>query len=160
VAEIPSEPLTAILGGRSVVLITDDGESDWERRYARLAVASLCRFGVRHVVSSQPLARSRAMRRQFDELVLELGLFAPMWTESRELLEPGTRLASLPTLVLVAPGEETEENSHHVLSAPSLPRPLIAVVPERLRSWERPDMTVREMYPAALRLRDLGEVLV
>jgi hypothetical protein len=160
VAKTLSESLTAILGGRNLVLITDDGESDWERRYARLAVGSLCRLGVRHVVSGQALARSRAMRRQFEELVFELGLLAPMWTAARELLEPGTRLASLPTLVLVAPGEEREESAHRVLSAHSLPRPLFAVVPEQLRSEERPDMTVREMYPAALRLRDLEEVFV
>jgi superfamily II DNA/RNA helicase len=159
VAEVLSDPLTAILRGRNVVLMTDDGESGWERRYAR-AVAFFCRLGVRHVVSSRPVARSRAMRRQFDELVLELGVFAPMWTDSIELLEPGTRLASLATLVLVAPGEEAEEYSHRVLGARSLPHPQIAVVPQELRSWERSDMTVREMYPAALRLRDLEEVVL
>jgi ATP-dependent DNA helicase RecQ len=158
VAEVVPGPLAAIVRGRSVVLITDDGAGGWERRYAG-AVASFCRLGVRHVVSSRSVAQSRAMVRQFRELVLELGLGAPMWTDLAELLEPGTSLATLPTLVLIASGEEAEEASRRIFSSQSLPRPLIAVLPQGLASSERSDMSVREMYPAALRLRDLSEAV-
>ena len=97
------------------------------------------------------------MIRQFDELVSELGAEAPMWTDSAELLESTCSLAMLPALVLIAPGEEFEDGSRRIVRSGALPHPLIALLPQDFASWERPDMTVREMHPAAPRLRDLLE---
>jgi hypothetical protein len=88
---------------------------------------------------------------------LELGLRAPLWTEPRELVEGGVELAALPTLLLVGPEEADDPLARVLLSSRVLPRPNIAVLPAGYRSWERRDMTVREMYPASLRVADLPE---
>jgi hypothetical protein len=153
------EELRVFVQGRELVLVTDDGGEAWERRYAR-AIGYLCRLGVRHVVCSPSLASLRPVARQFDELVLELGLGAPMWTEPAELLEGGATLAALPTLLLIGPTEASDAASRLLLTSRALPRPHIAVVPAGLKSWERQDMTVREMYPASLRLADLPEAVM
>ena len=102
----------------------------------------------------------RPITRQLDELVLELGLAAPMWTDPDELLESGAMLAELPTLLLIGPNEIETGAGRLLLTSRTLPRPHIAVLPARLPSWERQDMTVREMYPASLRLSDLASVVM
>jgi hypothetical protein len=154
-----SDALLSFVRGRDLVLVTDDGREGWERRYAR-AIGHLCRLGVRHVVCSESLATFRSTRRQLDDLVLELGLRAPLWTAHKELVEDGAALAALPTLLLIGPDEDEMAAAGSLVTSRALPRPRIAVVPERLQSWERPDMTVREMYPASLRLVDLPGTLV
>lgn len=152
------EELRGFVQGREFVLVTDDGGEAWERRYAR-AIGYLCRLGIRHVVCSPSLASLRPVARQFDELVLELGLSAPMWTEPAELLEGSATLAALPTLLLIGPTEARDAANRLLLTSRALPRPHIAVLPAGLKSWERHDMTVREMYPASLRLADLAEAV-
>jgi ATP-dependent DNA helicase RecQ len=151
-----SDGLGDFLQGRDFVLVTDDGSDGFDRRLAR-AIACLSRAGIRHVVGSRSLANSRAVVRELDALVLELGLRAPLWTEPRELVEGGVELAALPTLLLVGPEEADDPLARVLLSSRVLPRPNIAVLPAGYRSWERRDMTVREMYPASLRVADLPE---
>ena len=148
--------MARLLQGRDLVTLTDAGDEAWERRYAR-AVGYLCGIGTRHAVCSQRLTGSRAMRRELDELVLAFDERAPLMTEPEELLDGAVELAALPTVLLLAP-DEPQEALHRLLGhLRMLPRPLMVVVPDDFTSWERPDMTVREMHPAALRLENLWE---
>ena len=158
---VPGHPTGAamarLLQGRDLVALTDAGGEGWERRYAR-AVGYLCGIGTRHAVCSQLLTGSRAMRRELDELVLALDEHAPLMTEPGELLDDAVGLAALPTVLLLAPDEPQDAFLRLLRHSRMLPRPLDG---HRCRtdctSWERPDMTVREMHPAALRLEDLWE---
>jgi hypothetical protein len=85
---------------------------------------------------------------------------APLWTSPDELAERVVLLANLPTALLIPPpGRAEDPETTSRLLAHSLPRPQVVVLPESARSWERPDMTVREMYPAALRTRTLAEAV-
>jgi hypothetical protein len=151
----PGEAMARLLQGRALVALTDAGGEGWERRYAR-AVGYLCRIGARHTVCSGALIASRAMRRELDELVLALGERAPLMTEPDEILD-GAALAALPTVLLLASEDTHDALPRLVGQSRTLPRPLMVVVPDNCKSWERPDMTVREMHPAALRLEDLWE---
>jgi hypothetical protein len=148
--------MARLLQGGDLVTLTDAGGDGWERRYAR-AVGYLCGIGTRHAVCGQVLSGSRAMRRELDELVLALGERAPLMTAPVELLDGGVELAALPTVLLLAPGEPQDALPGLLGHSRLLPRPLMVVVPEDVMSWERPEMTVREMHPAALRLEDLWE---
>ena len=111
------------------------------------------------MVGSRSLANSRAVGRQLDDLVSELGLRAPLWTELSELAAGDVELAGLPTLLLVGPDEAGDPLARVLISSRTLPRPYIAVLPARYPSWERSDMTVRDMYPASLRVADLPEAV-
>lgn len=158
VDESLSQELRAFLQGRDHVLVTGDVQDENARNLSR-AIASLSRLGVRHIVGSRSLASSRSIARQLDDLVHELGRRAPLWTEASELVEGFTELAALPTLIVVGAEEAVDTPSRQLLSSRALPRPYIAVLPADYRSWERHDMTVREMYPASLRVADLPEAV-
>ena len=71
--------------------------------YARV-INVLCRAGVRHVVCDRAVAREQSVARQLRELVLELGMEAPLWTGPDELAEGVVLLANLPTALLIPPG--------------------------------------------------------
>jgi ATP-dependent DNA helicase RecQ len=151
----PGDAMGRLLQGRAMVALTDAGGEGWERRYAR-AVGYLCGIGARHVVCSRALVSSRAMSRELGELVLALGERAPLTTEPEELLD-GATLAALPTVFLLPPEDTNGTLSYLVGQSRALPRPLMVVLADHCTSWERPDMTVREMHPAAPRLEDLWE---
>jgi ATP-dependent DNA helicase RecQ len=159
VEEVLSEELSNFLQGRDHVLVTDDGHDESSRNLAR-SIACLARLGVRHIIGSRSLASSRSIARQLDDLVQELGRRAPLWTEATELVDGFAALAALPTLLVVDVKDPDEASYRQLLSSRSLPRPYIAVLPADYRSWERRDMTVREMYPASLWVTDLPEAVV
>jgi ATP-dependent DNA helicase RecQ len=150
------DAMARLLQGHDLVALTDAGGEGWERRYAR-AVGYLCGIGTRHAVCSQLLTGSRAMRRELDELVLALDERAPLMTAPEELLDGAVGLAALPTVILLAPEEPQDALLRLLGHLRLLPRPLMVVAPDDCTSWERPDMTVREMHPAALRLENLWE---
>jgi hypothetical protein len=154
----PSPALQHLMQGRERVLALDGGHDDWGRRYARV-IGVLGRTGVRHVICDREAALDRTVARQLRELVLELGFEAPLWTGPEELTDGALQLAELPSVLLVTPGHVVEPEVIARLLTRSVPRPHVVVLPEAARSWERPDMTVREMYPAALRIADLAEVV-
>ena len=147
--------ISIIIRDRAFVPILDAADGQWQRRYA-LALGALCRAGVRHLVCRRGVTTERPIRRALLELVNELGALAPMVSDPSEFLDPTFRLADLPVVVLVDPEHPIEIEP--LLSARSpLPHARLVIAPERTGSWERPDMSLHQLYPTAMNVRRLLE---
>ena len=135
------------------------GQEDWERRYARVIRCALPRrqFAMSFVTGrlhwssrSRAVARTRARTRSGSASVDQSGRTCRRSCAPRQ---PSCCTADSP------PGRAEDPETTSRLWPIRFRARRWLCCPRLTRSWERPDMTVREMYPAALRTRALAEAV-
>lgn len=159
---VPSGVLSArvrrVLQQGSTLLVSSTQDEMIDRQYG-IAITELCRGGVRHLICSRRVASGRAVARSLATLVLEGLQAAPLVTTIEEFADGRPQLAPLATLVIVEPTDAPQLVARLLQSPGALPSPRIAILPADFRSWERPDMTIQEFYPAGLTLPGLVQLL-
>jgi hypothetical protein len=145
--DTPADSFTTLVGEPGVALCLEQQDSLWPRRLARLIEAASS-AGVRQLIATSPVLGQAEVQRAIRTTVAVHGSKAPFVTRLPDTgWEHVNYLSRVPSLLLVDPvvnhlgGESIMER---------LPRPSLAVLPATMPTALRPEMTLAELFPAAL----------